>query len=113
MTNRDAVNVNVRIPVYEASIIRDSDSLWEQIDSLVRECPIASSSGGYRFVPNDREMDEMRSFVSCEYRGISEVDAESVRIFWTSTDLNAVIDVWDSEMDWPILNTDEVKVHGE
>ena len=114
MTNSDGLNVNVNIPVYEASIIRDSDSLWDRIDSLIRKCPVASSTGGYRFLMQGQsEPSSTLSYVTCEYRGIDEVDAESVQIFWTSTDLNPTIDVWNSDREWPILNTDEVKVHGE
>jgi hypothetical protein len=107
-------NVTVKIPVLEPLVIKDSESLWSRIQNLISKCPVANFSSGLCFY-RDRDSDNHTSFshVTCEYKDLSEGDMESVRIFWSSSDMNAELDVWDSDRAWPILNTEEVKVYGE
>lgn len=114
MSSENTMNVTVKIPVCEPSIIKDSDSLWDRIQNLVTKCPIASFSSGLCFYLDEKSQSQS-SFphVTCEYKELSEEDVENVQIFWTSSGMNATVDVWDSDREWPILNPEEVKVHGE
>jgi len=112
MEKKNTVHVTVRIPVkmpprvtvMEPTIVKDSESKWDQLEKHARNCPIAHFSSGYIF------LNEIRDYF---YSEMSKEDAEKVRIYWTDKfdDVEVVVFPWEPGDEYPmVFNPDDIPI---
>lgn len=104
VTVRIPVTMTPRVTVMEPTIVKDSESKWDQLERHARGCPIAHSSSGYVF------LNEIRDYF---YPEMSEEDAERVRIYWTEKfdDVEVVVFAWEPGDEYPmVFNPDDIPI---
>lgn len=99
--------VTVKIAVQEPTISYEEDTQWARLEHLAGKCPVPYSSCGYMFEPSTREYN---------YHNVTSEDAELVRVYWTQSEIEIgecpIVDIWDSDDEYPVLDTDGIEVRG-
>lgn len=102
-------NLKIKIYVDEPTLSYEKHTQWERLEKLAGKCPVPHFSTGYCL----QKIDSPKSYRDYCYSNLSEEQLDMVRVYWQSSEIETDIEIWDSEVDWPILNSDLIKIEND